>query len=293
MAREARRLIHEETGGYHIISRVTGQDFLMGPKEKDRFLDILYLLSQVYFVELHSYCVMDNHFHLLVTMRESHAQDCTGSNLLERVNHLRKFSGKSALESLKPAESTRFRERFGSVSCFAQDIKQEFTRWYNRIHDRKGYFWSDRFRGVLIGHGKAQLACAAYIEMNPVRAKIVESPEQYKWSSSGALMMDKERAEEIITPVYEMPAGSDGFSEYGDFIRSVMEQEQSENLKKYGFENFYADEKNPCFSQGCVVGDWDLVNQVRKKSGRPEKDVPFLFDEPDLGVTRVLKQGYD
>jgi REP element-mobilizing transposase RayT len=293
MGRDARRLIHEDSGGYHIISRVTGQNFLLGPREKDRFVEFLYAFCKIYFVGLHAYCVMDNHFHLLVTMRETEAQDCKESELLERVNLLRSFHRQQPVPALTKEVVSHFRDRLGSVSRFAQDLKQEFTRWYNRSHDRKGYFWSDRFRGVLIGHGKAQLACAAYIEMNPVRAKVVDTPEQYKWSSSGALMMNKEHAEEILHPVLEMPDGVEGFSDYRDFIRSVMEGECSEFRARFGLDSFSANEKDPSFSQGCIVGTPDLVNQFREQFGRPQKDVPFLFNEPDLGVTRVLRRGYD
>jgi putative transposase len=74
----------------------------------------------------------------------------------------------------------RLRERLGSISRFVQELKQTFSRWYNKTHNRKGYLWNDRFKGVIVNHGEAQLLCSAYIDLNPVRAGIVERPENYR-----------------------------------------------------------------------------------------------------------------
>ncbi|WP_457756218.1 transposase, partial [Thermodesulfatator indicus] len=79
----------------------------------------------------------------------------------------------------------KWRKRLGNLSRYVQDIKQRFSRWYNKRVDRKGYFWADRFKSVIIETGEALLNCLAYIELNPVRAGIVEKPENYRWCSLG------------------------------------------------------------------------------------------------------------
>jgi putative transposase len=64
-------------------------------------------------------------------------------------------------------------------------IKQTFSWWYNRHHQRRGFFWSDRFKSVLIQSGESLLNCLGYIDLNPIRAGIVDRPEDYRWCSLG------------------------------------------------------------------------------------------------------------
>ncbi len=66
-----------------------------------------------------------------------------------------------------------------------KELKQTFTRFYNRRHDRRGYFWGDRFKSLIVEDGETLINCLAYIDLNPVRAGIVERPEEYRWSSLG------------------------------------------------------------------------------------------------------------
>ncbi len=66
-----------------------------------------------------------------------------------------------------------------------KEIKQGFSRVYNRRHHRGGFFWSDRFKSVIVDEGETLINCLAYIDLNPVRAGIVEKPEEYRWSSIG------------------------------------------------------------------------------------------------------------
>jgi hypothetical protein len=55
----------------------------------------------------------------------------------------------------------------------------------NRRHRRRGYFWGDRFKSVIVENGETLINCLAYIDLNPLRAGLVERPEQYRWNSIG------------------------------------------------------------------------------------------------------------
>jgi putative transposase len=66
-----------------------------------------------------------------------------------------------------------------------REIKVNFTRFYNKRHGRRGYFWGDRFKSVIVEEGETLINCLAYIDLNPVRAGIVERPEDYRWNSLG------------------------------------------------------------------------------------------------------------
>jgi putative transposase len=69
------------------------------------------------------------------------------------------------------------REKLASLSEFVREIKVNFTRFYNKRHGRRGYFWGDRFKSVIVEKGETLINCLAYIDLNPVRAGIVERPK--------------------------------------------------------------------------------------------------------------------
>jgi hypothetical protein len=77
------------------------------------------------------------------------------------------------------------RQKLSSLSEFMREIKVGFARFYNRRHDRRGYFWGDRFKSVIVENGVTLINCLAYIDLNPLRAGLVERPEQYRWNSIG------------------------------------------------------------------------------------------------------------
>jgi len=77
------------------------------------------------------------------------------------------------------------REKLSSLSEFMREIKVGFARYYNRRHNRRGYFWGDRFKSVIVDKGATLVNCLAYIDLNPLRAGLVERPEDYRWNSLG------------------------------------------------------------------------------------------------------------
>ena len=77
------------------------------------------------------------------------------------------------------------REKLSNISEFVREIKVGFTRYYNKKHNRRGYFWGDRFKSVIIENGETLINCLAYIDLNPIRAGLVDRPEDYRWNSLG------------------------------------------------------------------------------------------------------------
>ena len=68
------------------------------------------------------------------------------------------------------------------LSEFMMTLKQKFTIWFNRNHDRVGTLWESRFRSVVVeGAWKSLLCVAAYIDLNAVRAGLVDDPKDYRW----------------------------------------------------------------------------------------------------------------
>lgn len=163
---------------YHIISRTVGQQFLLGDNEKEALVQIIRYYSQMYFVKVNAYCVMSNHFHLVIqSLPERLFSDD------EVVKRIKAFMQKNNKEVITPHTIHSARERLEDISEFCRSFKQTFSSWYNRTHNRTGYLWGSRFKSLYLGNQESIQRCCAYIELNPVRAGIVQKPETYRWCS--------------------------------------------------------------------------------------------------------------
>jgi hypothetical protein len=72
-----------------------------------------------------------------------------------------------------------------NLSEFMKALLIRFTRWFNKRHKRTGTLWEERFKSVIVESGIAARTMAAYIDLNPVRAGMVQDPAEYRWSSYG------------------------------------------------------------------------------------------------------------
>ncbi len=79
----------------------------------------------------------------------------------------------------------RFTYRMHDLGQFMKGLMQRFTQWFNARHKRTGTLWEQRFKSVIVESGTAARTMAAYIDLNPVRAGMVEDPAEYRWSSYG------------------------------------------------------------------------------------------------------------
>jgi hypothetical protein len=82
-----------------------------------------------------------------------------------------------------------------------KSLKQRFTRWFNRQHERKGTLWEERFKSALVESGLAARTVAGYIDLNPVRANMVKEAEDYRWCSFAEAAAGNPRAREGLQRV--------------------------------------------------------------------------------------------
>ncbi len=180
---------------FHVISRVVDRRLVFGEVEKSMFVRMMRRQSAFSGVEVLAYCVMGNHFHLLLHVPERRAE-ISEEELWSRMSHIYSAAAvegmKIELEERKEAGDEafvrEFRGRIGrrlfDLSAYVKELKLRFSKWFNRERERKGTLWEERFRAVLVeGNEGALLRTAAYIEFNPVRAGIVGDPEDYVWNS--------------------------------------------------------------------------------------------------------------
>ena len=178
MARIPRLTVDGESAVYHIISRTALDGFVLGDVEKDYLLTLIQRLSAVYFTEVLGFCLMGNHFHLLVRMQPEAA--FSDDDIRTRFQH---YYGADSERKLTAGQIPTLRDKWASLSEYVKEIKQSFSRWYNKRYNRKGFFWGERFKSVLVDNGDTLINCLAYIDLNPVRAGLVDRPEDYRWCS--------------------------------------------------------------------------------------------------------------
>jgi len=178
MPRTSRMIIGDQKAVYHVMSRTALDGFPLKDVEKDFMIDLIKRFSVLYFTEILGFCLMGNHFHLLVKMIP---QDQFKDEDIQK--RFEAFFGDS--REFAEGQIPYWREKLSSLSEFVREIKVGFARYYNRRHNRRGYFWGDRFKSVIVGKGETLVNCLAYIDLNPLRAGIVDRPEDYRWSSLG------------------------------------------------------------------------------------------------------------
>lgn len=187
----------EKPAIYHCISRVVDRRFVFGEEERETFRAFLRLQEHFSGCRVLTYCVMSNHFHLLLEVPPMPAGGIGDAELLRRLSVL--YGGAVVAEvaaSLKEAHAMgnaarleeirgRYTYRMHDLSEFMKALLIRFTRWFNRRHNRSGTLWEERFKSVIVESGTAARTMAAYIDLNPVRAGMAEDPAGYRWSGYG------------------------------------------------------------------------------------------------------------
>jgi putative transposase len=188
---------------YHCISRVVDRRFVLGAVEKEKFRALMRIYEKFSGCRVTAYCLMDNHFHLLLEVPPMAKGGISDEVLLKRLSAIYgpTFVAGVAAELADAREKVaqglgdesvlvkriheRFTYRMHDLGEFMKGLLQRYTQWHNRRHARTGRLWEDRFKSVIVEDGVAARAIAAYIDLNPIRAGIVKDPADYRWSSYG------------------------------------------------------------------------------------------------------------
>jgi len=182
-------------GYYHCVSRVVDRRFAFESLEREKFRQLLNEYAAFCGVRVLTWCILSNHFHLLVEVPRKPDEPLPLEALIARLEHLSSSAlsaraARQCVERWKAAGDAESPERLRrqlwtqlyDLSVFMKLLKQRFSQWVNRMHQRTGTLWEERFRSVLIeGPGPALATVAAYIDLNPVRAGLVEDPKDYRW----------------------------------------------------------------------------------------------------------------
>jgi putative transposase len=273
MPRTQRMIVDDQSTVYHVMSRTALDGFPLGDIEKDFMLDLIRRYAALYLVDILGLCLMGNHFHILVRVIPEYK--FSDEDILKRYVD---FYGDERIfaDGLIPS----LRLKLSNLSEFMREIKVNFARFYNRRHNRRGYFWGDRFKSVIVENGETLINCLAYIDLNPLRAGLVERPEQYRWNSLGYHLQTnnqdnflstdfglqefnvrskKERIRRYRRYVYE--AGSLNRPEKGNV--KVIEDKVLKNERRRAFELSKSDRfryRTRYFTDSGIIGSKEFVS---------------------------------
>ena len=204
---------------YHCISRVVDRRFIFGSNEKEQFVHWMVAYAQFCGLHVLTYCIMSNHFHILVEVPQRPAVLPNDEELLRlyAVVHGEEETEfkRKELELLSDEQRQAWRDglyaQMWDLSVYLKLVKQRFTQWYNRCNKRKGTLWEERFKSVWIEGKRDSLAkVAAYIDLNPIRAALVTDPKDYRWSGYAAAVAGKRLAREGIRAIIHLSEGQEG-----------------------------------------------------------------------------------
>ncbi|MEY3897837.1 MAG: hypothetical protein RLZZ214_3358 [Verrucomicrobiota bacterium] len=185
---------------YHCISRVVDRRFVFDAAEREHFRMFMRMYENFSGCRVLSYCIMSNHFHILLEVPPMLVGGISDEVLLNRLSAIYNEAVVAAVaqeiataraaddESGVAGIHARYTYRMHHLSEFMKTLLQCFTRWFNRTHQRSGTLWEERYKSVIVESGLAARTMAAYIDLNPVRAGMVADPAEYRWSSYGEAM---------------------------------------------------------------------------------------------------------
>lgn len=315
---------------YHVMSRTCGGEVMFDEVEKEALRRVIWRMAEFSGIKVVTYCVMGNHFHLLaeVPHRETWLQRFEGPQGEAKLfEHLSTLYSKAYLGLLRDELSdlrgrgmgvlaeqrlTVLKKRFCDLSLFVKEVKERFSRWFNKRRGRRGTLWMDRFKSVLVeGKGEALRTMAAYIDLNPVRAGLVKDPKDYRWCGYAEALGGSRRAQRGLCKAQGKPV--DGWKRAGaaEAYRCLLHAEgreikdaQNEKVVQRGVSvesaravlakkgklspaelvrlrvRYFSDGValgSKAFVEGIFEAQRELFGPKRKVGGRrmPESEVPF------------------
>jgi REP element-mobilizing transposase RayT len=174
-----------------------GEDSLTGKNYEHRKVWVtsrLRELAEVFAIDICAYAVMSNHYHLVlrVDVRKAEAWDTT--QVIERWTKLYNLPLLVARyhrgETTTQAEASQAEEiietwrlRLSDISWFMRSLNEHLARQANAEEGCSGRFWEGRFKSQALLDEAAVLTCMSYVDLNPIRAGLAETPEEADFTS--------------------------------------------------------------------------------------------------------------
>jgi REP element-mobilizing transposase RayT len=193
----------DETPYYHCISRCVRRAFLCGEDEltgrsyehrRDWLVEKLKQLDRVFSISICAYAVMHNHTHTVLKIDRDTALEWQDDEVISRWTKLYKPSPivdrylhgiklTKAEMNVVAEDVEKWRHRLYDVSWFMRNLNESIARQANEEDNCTGRFWEGRFKSQALLDDAVLLTCMSYVDLNPIRANIAESPEASDFTS--------------------------------------------------------------------------------------------------------------
>jgi putative transposase len=225
---------------YHVMNRgASHRRTFVDENDRKDFLNLLVETSDIFTMQIHAYCLLDNHYHLLIHTPQ------------------------------------------GNISRSMRHLNGIYTQRFNRRHGTDGSIFRGRFKAILIDADSYLLEVMRYIHLNPVRASIVEAPEQYLWSSHNAYL---EKRKSLSWLVRDEVLGRFGerlnqsIKRYREFIRAGIRSD---------IEEFYGMGRRESILGAERFKDW--VRTKLTSSDKEDYEIPEAKDlRSSISTDRVM-----
>jgi REP element-mobilizing transposase RayT len=187
----------EDTPMYHCCSRVIRRAFLCGDdmfsgKNYDHrraWVEAQLLkLAEVFAIDVAAFAVMSNHLHVVLSIDIYQANSWSDVEVISHWHQLfkgtdttKKFAQGETLEDYEQLQLSHtvalYRSRLSDISWFMRCLNEPIARQANQEDNCTGRFWEGRFKSQALLDEAAVLACMAYVDLNPIRAKMADTPE--------------------------------------------------------------------------------------------------------------------
>jgi len=234
---------------YHVTSRGNERKAIFKSKrDREKFLEYLESATQRYNAVIHAYCMMDNHYHILL--------ETPSGNLAQIMRH----------------------------------VNGAYTTYFNIKRARSGHLFQGRYKAILVDIDEYAKELSRYIHLNPVRAKIVEIPEEYDWSSYKFYIGKKKPAKWLYRDFilgYFGKNVSTAQKAYQRFVNALAHQEYDSPLDEVvsstllGSANFIAFIKDNVLSRKKPDKELPALKELVKKAS-----MPYIFEEVELVFTQ-------
>jgi REP element-mobilizing transposase RayT len=193
----------DDTAYYHCMSRCVRRAFLCGTDpfthqsydhRRQWILDRLTELTGCFSIDCCGYALMSNHYHLVLFVDRDAAKAWTLDEVIERWQKL--FRGSVLVDRYRSGQNlsraerdalgqlvSQWRERLSDISWFMRCLNESVARRANQEDQCSGRFWEGRFKSQALLDEKALAACLAYVDLNPVRAEMAQTPETSEYTS--------------------------------------------------------------------------------------------------------------
>ncbi len=191
----------DTTPSYHVVSRCVRRTFLFGVVDnkdfshrRDAIVARLAELTQLFCIDIAAYAIMSNHYHLVVRIQKQRALTLTTQEVISRWSALfslpflaKRFSDNEDMYDAELTEAIRQielrRERLYDLSWFMRCLNEPIARMANLEDGCTGRFWEGRFKSQALLDERAELQAMAYVDLNPIRAKMADTLESSEFTS--------------------------------------------------------------------------------------------------------------